>query len=93
MELEELEIDTRPSPVVVALGFLHLGTRDLEDRHPAAVRTAEQDVHELAAPREREATEKEIVGLKHPHLLSRWRPHPRSLPSEEETSTRLSAID
>src|SRR5262245_34760691 len=38
LELEEREIDTRPSPVVVALGVLHLGARDLEDRHPPPVR-------------------------------------------------------
>jgi hypothetical protein len=63
LELEELEIDARPSPVVVTLGFRYLGARDLEDRHSAAVRAPEQDVHELAAPREREATEKEIIGL------------------------------
>jgi len=51
----------------------------LEDRHPAAVRAPDEDVHEIAAPREREATEKEIVGLKHP-ASSRWRPRPFGSP-------------
>jgi len=65
--------------VVLALDVLHAWTLDAEYRHPLTVHAADLDAPELAAPREPEGAEEEILGLKHrrlpcrSHVLDSWR--------------------
>jgi len=51
--------------VVLALGFVHAGARDLKDRHAPAVGAAHEHRRELAATHEAESPEEEVVRLQH----------------------------
>jgi hypothetical protein len=63
--LEETKVHDRPAPVVLALEVLHTGALDAEDRHPAPVHAPHLDAGELAATREPEGSEEEVLGLEH----------------------------
>jgi hypothetical protein len=63
--LQEPQVHERRATVVLPLDVVDPWTLDVEDRHPAAVRPLDKDVHQLAAPGETEGSEEKVVRLKH----------------------------
>jgi hypothetical protein len=63
--LEETQVHEGPATVVLALDILHAGALDVEDRHPPPVHAPHLDAGELAATREPEGPEEEVLGLEH----------------------------
>lgn len=51
--------------MVLPLDLLHPRALDAEDRHASPVHPADLDAPKLAAPREPEGAEEEILGLEH----------------------------
>ena len=63
--LEQLEIHDRRTVVVLVPRLLDVGALDAEVGDAPAVHAADLDARELAAAREREGAEEEIVGPHH----------------------------
>lgn len=55
--------------MVLAFDVAHAGAVDAEDRHALAVHAPHLDARELAATREPESPEEEVLGLEHRRLL------------------------
>jgi len=67
---EETQVHDRSAPVVLPLDVFHALTLDAEDRHPPPIHAPHLDAGELAAPREPEGPEEEVLGLEHRRLPS-----------------------
>jgi hypothetical protein len=79
--LEQAQVHDRPAAVVLPLEVFHAGALDVEDRHPPPVDAPDHDAGELAATREPEGPEEEVLGLEHHRL-----PYPFARPGLVEES-------
>jgi proteasome lid subunit RPN8/RPN11 len=65
--LQQAQVHARGPAVVVTLDVFHVRAFDLEERHTSPVHTSHLDARELAAAREREAAEEEVIRVQHAH--------------------------
>jgi hypothetical protein len=65
LKLEKLEVDRGGAAVVVALHVFHAWTRDMEDRHPPAIHSADYHLLELPSSDQPKGSEEEVIGLEH----------------------------